>query len=284
VFISDAEREVEMPLVGSTVVRRQLGRHLRQLRHCAGKTEADVEEANLASRVKLWRIETGKVAVKIGDVRGLCWLYGADTKTTDTLSMLALGSREHDWWEDYGQDWFSLHLGLEGIADELRTYNTELVPDLLQTPDYAVALCRAIRPDGPDEFHRSQVTLQAERQQRLLTRVPSQRLIAVLGAAALTRPVGGAAVMSEQVACLRELNRRDHIDIRVLPWEAGAHPALRVSAFAILDFHHIDDPSVVHAETHTGARYLEKPAELAEYRRVFDLVYRKTTPIESFRP
>jgi hypothetical protein len=40
----------------------------------------------------------------------------------------------------------------------------------------------------------------------------------------------------------------------------------------------------VHAETHTGARYLEKPDELAEYRRIFDLIYRKTAPIESWRP
>lgn len=273
-----------MPLAGSTVARRQLGRHLRRLRHGAGKTEADVEEANLSSRVKLWRIETGKVAVKVGDVRGLCWLYGADMKTTETLSMLAQGTREHDWWEDYGQDWFSLHLSLEEIADEMRTYNAELVHDLLQTPEYAHAIQRAVQPDAPDEFIRSQVKLQAERQQQLLGRRPPQRLVAVLGAGALARPVGGAAVMAGQLTCLHDLNRRDNVDIRVLPWDAGAHPAMRVGAFTILDFHHADDPAVVHAETQTGARYLEKPEELTEYRRVFDLIYRKTTPIESYRP
>lgn len=273
-----------MPLVGSTVARRQLGRHLRRLRHGAGKTEADVEEANIASRVKLWRIETGKVAVKVGDVRGLCWLYGTDAKTTDTLSMLALGTREHDWWEDYGEKWFSMRHGLEEIAGELRTYNTELVHDLLQTPDYVRAFCLAVRPDATDEYVRSQVKLQVERQQLLLARTPSQWLVSVLGAGALTRPVGGPAVMADQLARLRDLNRRDHIDIRVLPWDAGPHPGMRLGAFTILDFHHDDDPPVVHAETHTGARYLEKPDELAEYRRLFDLIYRKTMPIEAYRP
>src|SRR5690349_17324842 len=119
-----------MPITGSTVVRRQLGRQLRRLRHVAGKTEADVEQANLASRVKLWRIETGKVMVKVGDVRGLCWLYGADAGTTDALSALAAGTREQDWWENFGPGGFSLYLGLEEIADELRTYNAELVHDL----------------------------------------------------------------------------------------------------------------------------------------------------------
>jgi hypothetical protein len=277
----------EMPMAGSTVVRRQLGRHLRRLRHVAGKTESDVEQANLASRVKLWRIETGKVAVKVGDVRGLCWLYGTDPNTTDALSALAAGTRDQDWWEDHDPNGFSLYLGLEETADELRTYNAELVHDLLQTPDYAREFHRAGRPDdpnGPDECLRRPTKLQVERQHHLLSRTPPRRLVAVLGAAALTRPVGGPTVMADQLACLHDLNRRDNIDIRVVPWEAGAHPAMRVGSFTILDFHHDDDPAVVYAETHTGARYLEKPDELVEYRRVFDLIYRKTTPIENYQP
>jgi hypothetical protein len=145
------------------------------------------------------------------------------------------------------------------------------------TPDYTTAL--------PEPYGLlGDLALRKERQHHLLTRTPPQRLVAVVGAAALTRPVGGAAVLAEQTACLHDLSRRDNIDIRVLPWEAGAHPAMRIGAFAILDFHHDEDPAVVHAETHTGARYLEKPDELAEYRRVFDLIYRKTVPIESYRP
>jgi len=81
-----------MPIQGSTVIRRQLGRRLRKLRDAAGKTERDVEEAGLASRTKLWRIEAGKVGVRIADVRTLCWLYGADQATTDALAALATGT------------------------------------------------------------------------------------------------------------------------------------------------------------------------------------------------
>lgn len=273
-----------MPSTGSTVVRRQLGRHLRRLRHVAGKTEADVEQANLASRVKLWRIETGKVLVKVGDVRGLCWLYGVDAKTTDGLAALAAGTRDQGWWEDYLGNSFGLYPGLEAAADEMRTYNAELVHDLLQTPDYAHSFLRAVHPADSDECLRARLKTQVERHQRLLTRTPPQRLIAVLGAGALTRPVGGPPVLAEQLAYLHDLSRRDHIDIRVLPWDAGAHPALGSGTFTILDFHHDDDPALVHAETPTGALYLEKPDELAAYRRIFDLIYRTTTPIENHRP
>src|SRR5262249_56334189 len=89
-----------MPIAGSTVVRRQLGRRLRRLREAAGKTERDVEEANLASRAKLWRIESGKVPTKVADVRALCWLYGADQRTTDALAELAVGTTTHAWRPD----------------------------------------------------------------------------------------------------------------------------------------------------------------------------------------
>ena len=58
-------------------------------------------EAGLASRAKLWRIESGKTAIKIGDVRALCWLYKVDQATTDALAKLAQGTSGKGWWEDY---------------------------------------------------------------------------------------------------------------------------------------------------------------------------------------
>jgi transcriptional regulator with XRE-family HTH domain len=275
-----------MPISGSTVVRRQLGRRLRRLREVAGKTERDIEEANLASRAKLWRIETGKTPVKVADVRALCWLYGADQPTTDALANLAVGTTAQGWWDDVSPalpGWFSLYLGLEAAATEIRNYEPELVHGLLQTPGYARAVRLAWRPSGDEEAVQRTVKLRQERQQTLINRVPPLRLTAVLGAGALTRPVGGPQVMAEQTERLHELNRLGHVDIRVLPWDVGAHAAM-IGAFTILDFDDPDDPAVAYTETHTGARYLEKPDELDEYRRIFELIYEKTVPIEEYPP
>ncbi|GAA0908582.1 DUF5753 domain-containing protein [Virgisporangium aurantiacum] len=272
-----------MPLQGSTVVRRQLGRRLRRLRNAVGKTEVDVEEACLASRTKLWRIETGKGPVKVSDVRGLCWLYGVDAKTTNALAALALATKEQGWWEDYEADfpsWFSFYIGLESAADEIRIYDPELVHGLLQTPDYVRALRQSVNPHDSEEGVQGQINLRMERQRTLHDRTLPLRLVAILGAGVLARPVGGPDVMADQVARLHELNRREHVDIRVLPWEVGAHPAMHVGAFTILDFHNDDDPAVVYLESQTGARYLEKPEELNEYRRMFDRIYDKTISIE----
>jgi transcriptional regulator with XRE-family HTH domain len=276
-----------MPTPGSTVVRRQLGVRLRRLRDAAGKTERDVEEASLASRTKLWRIEAGKAPVKVADVRALCWLYGADPTTTDALAKLALGTTGQGWWEDYSDLYpneFALYFGLESTAAEIRIYDAELVHGLLQTPDYMRALYWALKPDGADAEADRMVKLRTARQQALTGRAPSTRLTVVLSAGALARQVGGPQTIAAQIGRLHELVALHQVDIRVVPWRAGAHAALHVGPFQILDFADPDDPPVVYVESHTGARYLEKPDEVAEFRRIYDLVYQKSIPIEELSP
>src|SRR2546421_5079637 len=254
--------DVGMPLQGPTVVRRQLGRRLRRLREVANKTERDLEEANLLSRAKLWRIETGRTPVKVPDVRALCWLYGVDEATTEALVVLAIGTNGQGWQEDYGDIlpfWFSLYLGLEASATQFSTYDAELVHGLLQTPEYIRALYEGANPDGDEEAIQQLIKLRQERQQVLADRIPPLRVTAVLNAAVLTRPVGGVDVMDAQILRLRELSELSHIEIRVLPWQAGAHAAM-VSPFTILDFDDPDDPAVVSLDSQKGAPDLKKPA------------------------
>jgi hypothetical protein len=71
------------------------------------------------------------------------------------------------------------------------------------------------------------------------------------------------------------------VDVRVLPWSAGAHPATK-GAFTLLDFDDPDDPALVFVETHLGARYLETTEQVAEYRRVFGVVHELARRIEEF--
>jgi hypothetical protein len=276
-----------MPLVGTSVRRRQLGRKLRKLRDAAGKLERDVEEAGLASRTKLWRIEAGKVGVRIADVRALCWLYGADQQTTDALAAMAAGTSTRGWWEEFDgtlPDWFGLYIGLEAAATEIRIYEPELVHGLLQTPAYLRAVYQAGSQPSDETTIQRQIKLRHERQQLLTSRKPPLRLTAILAAGVLARRVGSDAVMAEQIARLRELNRQKNVNIRILPWDAGAHAAMHIGAFAILNYSDPDDPPIVYLESHTGARYLERPEELAEYRKVYDLILKKTVPIEEYEP
>jgi len=271
-----------MPVTGPTVVRRQLGRRLRRLREEAARTEQEVERAKVCSRTTLWRIENGKFPVKMNTVRGLCWFYGADPETTDALARLAGASDEHGWWESHGDavpDWFRLYVGLEAAATEIGVYDPEVIHGLLQTPDYMRAVFRATYPDAPQEKIERLVSLRLDRQISYYDRAEPARIVAVLGAGALVREVGGPAVMAEQRAHLAGLGRRVRVEVRVLPWSVGAHPAFS-GQFILLDFADPDDPDVAYVESHMGARYLERPEELAEYRRIFRLIREQSVPIE----
>lgn len=274
-----------MPVTGPTVVRRQLGRRLQRLREAASKTAVQVEEAHLASRTKVWRIEAGKVPVRVSDVWALCRFYGVDDGQAEVLANLAIGTSEQGWWEEYGElvpDWFKLYVGLEAAASRIQTFEDGVVPGELQTADYARAVYRAAQPeDGQDAIDRH-IQLRLDRQQALFARSPAPILAIVLGEGVLRRPVGGRKVQAAQLDHLRELDGRDHIEIRWLPYAVGAHAAM-TGAFRIIDFDDDEDPDVVYLEAQVGARYLEKPAELAEYRRIYDLIYKEAVPIGEYK-
>jgi transcriptional regulator with XRE-family HTH domain len=278
--------EAVMPVSGPTVVRRQLGRRLRALRDRAGKSMVDMAATKIMSPAKLYRIEGGTTTVRISDVWSLCRIYGCDDKTTDALAALAAGTNGRGWWHDYGDIMpadFELYLGLEAAASAIRIYEPERVHGLFQTADYAREIERATNITlrlGAETVERY-VALRMERQKTVFSRTPPCQIVAILGAGALARTVGGSPVMAEQVERLHELFQLDHVDIRVLPFSVGAHAAM-LGAFAVMDFEDPDDPPVAYFETYSGARFLEQSGQLEQHRAVFQAVYQQSTPIEEY--
>jgi transcriptional regulator with XRE-family HTH domain len=273
-----------VPVTGQRVVRRALGRRLTRLRVATGKSRREVAEAKLGiSEPTLHRIETGKVPVTVANVRALCWLYGVDDSITDALSDLALGTSQEEWWDANPviPDWFKLYVGLEASARRICTYEGEVIPGELQTEQYARAVYGAEQAVESEEVDRH-VKLRMQRQGALAARHPRARLVTVLGEGVLCRQVGGPEVLAGQIEKLREVAKQEHIDLRVLPWTAGAHAAM-AGAFRIMDFEDPEDPDVVYLESHLGALYLEEDAEVAEYRRIFTLICEAAVPIADYR-
>jgi transcriptional regulator with XRE-family HTH domain len=272
-----------MPVTGQRVVRRALGRRLTSLRVASGMTRREVAESKLGiSEATLHRIETGKTPVTPANVRALCWLYGVDQSVTDAVAELAVGTNHEEWWDANPviPDWFKLYLGLEASASKICTYDGEVVPGELQTEEYALAVFGAEKNADPDDARRH-VTLRLQRQKALFDRKPAPPLITVLGEGVVTRPVGGPDVLKTQIEHLRNLARRDNVDIRVLPFSVGAHAGM-AGAFRVLDFEDPEDPDIVYLESHVGALYLEEAEEVGEYRRVFELIWAESVPLENY--
>jgi transcriptional regulator with XRE-family HTH domain len=264
---------------GSTVPRRQLGRHLRELRNRARLTVRAAASALEWSEAKLWRIETGQTSLRSLDVEAMCRAYGAPRDLAQGLMALAKETKARGWWHSYGDvilEGFDLYIGLEDSASQLCWYASKLVPGLLQTEDYARTV---IRPGGwSEEEVERRVHVRIARQ-ALLTRVTAAPTVKVaFGEAVLRCPVGGEEVMAGQLERLMEVMNYPNVSIRVVQFEAGLHPGLHCGPFVMMRFPTVGDgretePPTVYKEGLTGALYLDKPQEIASYDAAFDAIW-----------
>jgi len=268
-------------MAGPTVVRRQLGRTLKRIRTAAGiSVDQVVAHRELGiSRAKLYRLEAGEHPVKPQDIVVLCQFFGTSSDDIKRLTAMALATQNHS--DAAIPEWFQLFRDLEPIASRIRTYEGDVIPGELQTEDYARAVYRATQPDNADQGIEHHVAIRLDRQDKLYNRKPAPRLTTILNEAVLTRPVGGVTVIEAQREHLHELDQRGSVQIRVLPFEVGAHAAM-TGAFRILDFDDPDDPNIVYLEAQVGVRYLQKRAEYDEYERIWKLIHRQSVPLKEF--
>lgn len=157
---------------------------------------------------------------------------------------------------------------MESAAVEIRTYETELVPGLLQTESYTRALIEAVTPELAAEEVQRMIDVRAERQGRLLNE-DRTRLLVVVNEAAVRRIVGGAEVMTEQLGFLLEVNRVARIEIQVVPEQAGAHPAIG-NTFVLIRFPNDTAPTLAYTETLTSAAHHDRQADVDTYTLTFD--------------
>ncbi|MGH3799414.1 MAG: DUF5753 domain-containing protein [Pseudonocardiaceae bacterium] len=87
----------------------------------------------------------------------------------------------------------------------------------------------------------------------------------------LRLPVGGSAVMAEQLAHLLRKATRPYLTLRVVPAARGGYAAA-AGAFRLMEF--AEFRPVVYLESQTTSLFLEKPEEIAAYRRILGLLAR----------
>jgi transcriptional regulator with XRE-family HTH domain len=251
-----------------TVRRRELGALLRGLRNEKGLTVEQVANGLMCSPSKVSRMETGHGAVTPRDIRDLCNFYGVTGEAErDQLMSLARAGKQAGWWQGYDLDYFATYVGLEAEATGIRYFQSMIVPGLMQTPAYARAMHDAEIPEFTAERIDQLIEVRLTRQ-RLLERKPPVRVEVILDEAVLHRLVGGAAVMSQQLDRLIELSNKPNVSMQVIPYSAGAHPAMD-STFNILEFSG-SAASVVYVEGLVGWIYVERPTDVKRYTRVFE--------------
>lgn len=252
---------------GPTVLRMLLGAQLRRLRESQGVSREAAGWHIRASESKISRMELGRVGFKERDVTDLLTLYGVtDSRERTALLGLARQANTPGWWHRYGDilpSWFQSYLGLEAAAKMIRSYEVQFVPGLLQTRDYARAVVLLGHGRAPADEVERRVELRMERQD-LLRRPQPPNLWAVIDEAVLRRPIGGPAVMRDQINALIEATKLPNVRLQVVPFDAGGHAAAG-GAFTILRFADQDLPDIIYIEQLTSAIYLDKREDVDHY-------------------
>jgi transcriptional regulator with XRE-family HTH domain len=265
--------------------RRRLSAELRRLRTDARLTVEDAAGRLQWPASKVSRIENRQVGVSPKDLRKLLDLYHVEDRAyRDELLEVGRRATERGWWQSYTGLLPALGnlIGLEAEAATIRTYEPELIPGLLQTPDYARAVIRAGSPGYTKEQTDRGGEIRLERQE-VLTRAdpPPPKISVGLNEGVLARRVGSPEVMRAQLEHLMRDRDRANVVIQVLPFSTGEHPAM-VGPFTMLTFLDPADPGVVNVENVLGALALEQPEEIRAYEEVWNtLQARAVSPDDS---
>jgi hypothetical protein len=236
----------------------------------AGATRKEVSVHLFCDPSKISRIETGRVTPSLRDVRDLLQFYGVKGVQRDDLLRLAHGAREKEpWWRAYDDvPDVRTYVALEESAVSICSYESLVIPGLLQVEEYARVIIGTLFPNlGCEKVERLvEVRL---RRQSLLRKDDPVMLRVVLDEAALHRMLSEREVMRGQLRYLIEAASMPTMTFQLLPFSAGLHPGM-AGPFTILSFADAADRDIVYFEDFTGNVYVEEPDQLEQYNAKFE--------------
>lgn len=248
-----------------TLRRRRLSAELKRARSNANLTTTQVVKRLKWAAGKLSKIENAETqTIKSDDLDKLMDLYGIiDPVKREALHALAKDAKVRGWWSKYREVFGPQSLpDFEAEASNIRSFESSVVPGLLQVPEYTTALLQGGRYTEAEEIER-RTQARMERRQ-VLTRINPARLRVVLDEAALRRMIGGPAIMVEQLRHLLHMAKLPNVDVQLLPFASGSHAAL-AGSFTILDFPDPHDLPIVFIETAADGFFLEEPEEVEQH-------------------
>jgi transcriptional regulator with XRE-family HTH domain len=270
----DREKAGRVPEQGASVGGRRLAAELRRLREHAGLTGEEVSQRLGWSGSKLSRIELHRIGVKQADLRRLLALYGVDESYRDELLALAREAKQRGLPQRAAARFpVAPYVFAEAEARSVWNWEPQVVPGLLQTPEYARAvrqLWHQMFPSPPAEIDRW-VEVRLLRQQ-VLNRDPPLELSAVMDESVLRRRFGDEAVMHQQLEHLLDVAELPNVKVQIYPLDRD-QPSLPIGAFSYMQFPQVHDVplhDIVSIENLEGNYDLEDENETFKYRVAFD--------------
>jgi transcriptional regulator with XRE-family HTH domain len=246
--------------------RASLGIRLRDIRRDAGLS--GVELAQLAGWLpsKVSKIEHGKQTPAEDDLRAWCEHCYAWDELPDLIAAVRSIETQFAEWRRIMRSGTRRRQQASATVYErarlFRSYEPTVVPGLLQTYDYAVAVLSSFIDfvRVPDDAEQG-ATARLERQ-RVLTH-GDRRFHMVLGQQALHTNVGGPEIMTGQLEHLLAALRLPRLRLGIIPFDAPYRVPLN-NGFWILD------EALVQFDTYSAELSLARPDEITLYGRAFE--------------
>ncbi|MER0243024.1 helix-turn-helix transcriptional regulator [Streptomyces sp. HSW2009] len=166
--------------------------------------------------------------------------------------------------------WFLPYVELEREANAIRSFQSQIMPGLLQTEAYARAMLAAVRPDNLDDLVAARMTRQA-----VFERDEPPHTWFIVEEQVLRRRIGGLAVMRDQLQRLLSAMQHPRCVLQIIPEEVAAHPGL-AGPFTMLAFdqEQEDNPphDVLYVDGFSRGRTVIDPTEVSEGARAYDLL------------
>ncbi|MFE6857796.1 helix-turn-helix domain-containing protein [Nocardia sp. NPDC057668] len=247
--------------------REALGQRLREIRRTAGLTGRELARREGWHESKVSKIEYGKIKPSDLDLRAYCLHTGTDDQLPDLIAtlrhldaaylewrrILATGTRHRQHQS----------VKLEAGARQLRNWQPQVIPGLLQTADYAEAILRYgvafyRIPDDVD----AGVSKRMERQRVLYRR--DHRFHFLIAEQALYTTVGDRDVMVGQLDRLYSILGMARVTLGIVP--------LMTEALAAVENFVMFDNRIVKVEGATAELTITQPREIAIYGQAFDIL------------
>jgi transcriptional regulator with XRE-family HTH domain len=242
-----------------------LSRTLRELREKTGMSGSEAARQVGLSQSRMSRIEAGRFLPTEDEISKLADLYQAPVRTRRRLLQVVKDLRAED-----APSRVVLQRGawrmqqriarIEENAHEISGFANNIVPGLVQTPEYA----RAVFADGgdlsPDDVERSVAGRVAR---SAVLEAGSREITLIMTEGALRWHAGSPQIMVEQLERLARLAVGGRVNLGVIPWTQPT------GTFPLHGFTMYDRREVV-IGTRSATAFISDARDVADYSALFD--------------
>lgn len=219
-----------------------------------------------AARSTVSNIEAGRLKIDEKQAMALDRRFGTG-RLYEVLLWFARTMHNPDWGRQF--------IHYEATAETLRIYHGQAIPGALQTDAYARALIEAGDATDID----AETAERNARKKTILEREDPPFLWVLIDESVLAFPVGGNAVMRDQLRHLRAMADRPNVIVRIVPTASGAHPGVD-GPFQVFS---LEDRDIAYSGAQNGGRLIEATREVKKLRVRFERIGAKAASEDGSR-